>query len=99
MAKVIRNKATELASKLSDALASLFPGTAEIPDHSGLASWGEDSEAAEKRHSQIESLFIEALEIKSISVTTEFIYELEIFPPGNEPPPRQEPPKFHMFDC
>ncbi|TAQ88599.1 hypothetical protein B7494_g3061 [Chlorociboria aeruginascens] len=81
----ITRRATQLAIRLSKALAPLFPRFSDdrtCNEANDFETWGEDSVVWNNRNFRFKSIFKTALKLKVATVMTDQDFEFVVYPPG-----------------
>ncbi|KAI9650553.1 hypothetical protein NHQ30_000570 [Ciborinia camelliae] len=80
--ELLPRKATQLAARLSKALAPLFANSSDGMEDGVFHTWGEPLESWKDRRAHLQEIFQTALALKADSVVTKCRYEFEIYPIG-----------------
>ncbi|KAB8293933.1 hypothetical protein EYC80_009406 [Monilinia laxa] len=79
---LIPRRATDLAARLSNAIAPLFANKTDSVEDELFHTWGEHQECWEDRRTHLQEIFQTALTLKADSVVTKSRYEFAIYPAG-----------------
>lgn len=79
---LIPRRASQLAARLSRAIAPLFTTSSNSSEDALFHTWGEPLEVWQNRRAHLEEIFQTALSLKADSIVTKCRYEFAIYPPG-----------------
>jgi len=79
---VLPRKAKQLALGLSQALAALFPHSADVCQATLIHTWGERPEVYRDRQTRFTKIFEVALRLKCATITKDQLFEFVVYPPG-----------------
>ncbi|EKD14536.1 hypothetical protein MBM_07257 [Drepanopeziza brunnea f. sp. 'multigermtubi' MB_m1] len=93
-------RSDELASRLSKALAPLFPRSTDVESNARFETWGQEQDICEDRRFRFTGLFDAALQLKARTVATDERYEFVVHPPGTliTEPRTHDAPDLHSKD-
>ncbi|KAL2068409.1 hypothetical protein VTL71DRAFT_16507 [Oculimacula yallundae] len=79
----VPRRADELASRLSKALAPLFPRSTDVESNANFEGWNEEQDVCEDRRYRMKGLFEAALRLKAATIMTDERYEFVVHAPGS----------------